>query len=62
MKIDFMDVIRVYMQPAFWKDVLGRVYLKGVFKSGFIGSTFFTLPMGYRPILNPSDGKDHSRK
>jgi len=62
MKIDFTDVIRMYMQPAFWKDTLGRVHLRGVFKSGPIGSSFFTLPTGYRPILNPSDGKDYSGK
>ncbi|MHA1304900.1 MAG: hypothetical protein ACTSPI_14475 [Candidatus Heimdallarchaeaceae archaeon] len=52
----------MYMQPAFWKDTLGRVHLRGVFKSGPIGSSFFTLPTGYRPILNPSDGKDYSGK
>ena len=27
----------------------GRVYLKGVVKSGTIGATIFTLPTGYRP-------------
>jgi microcystin-dependent protein len=36
---------------AFYRDPLGVVYLKGVVKSGTVGSVpVFTLPVGYRPI------------
>jgi hypothetical protein len=31
------------------KTEFGRVYLKGIVKSGTIGSAIFTLPVGYRP-------------
>lgn len=34
---------------AGWRKVNGRVYLRGVVKSGTIGSSMFTLPSGYRP-------------
>lgn len=35
--------------PAYWKDPLGFIHLKGVIKSGTVGNTAFTLPPGYRP-------------
>ncbi len=31
------------------KSSIGRVYLKGIVKSGTIGTSIFTLPVGYRP-------------
>jgi hypothetical protein len=34
---------------AFYKDPYGVVHLKGVVKSGTIGTTIFSLPAGYRP-------------
>lgn len=38
-----------YHNAAFWKDPLGFVHLRGVVKSGVVGSAAFTLPPGYRP-------------
>lgn len=35
--------------PGYMKDALGFVHLKGLVKSGAVGSTIFTLPAGYRP-------------
>lgn len=37
---------------AFWRDPLGWVHLRGIIKSGTVGSTAFTLPPGYRPPLS----------
>lgn len=34
---------------AFLKDNFGFVHLEGTIKSGTVGTTIFTLPMGYRP-------------
>lgn len=34
---------------SYYKDSLGRVYLKGTIKTGASGTTAFTLPAGYRP-------------
>jgi hypothetical protein len=36
---------------GYFKDVCGVVHLKGVVKSGALGSAIFTLPAGYRPPL-----------
>jgi hypothetical protein len=36
---------------AFYRDALGIVHLKGLIKSGTIGTSAFTLPEGYRPPL-----------
>jgi hypothetical protein len=36
-------------EPAFWKDAFGLVHLRGVMKSGTVGSPAFTLPPSYRP-------------
>ena len=41
---------------AFYKDGSGRVHLKGSIKSGTIGATVFTLPVGYRPALQNDFG------
>jgi hypothetical protein len=38
-----------YHPPAYWKDPLGFVHLRGVLKSGVVGSPAFTLPPGFRP-------------
>ena len=37
---------------AFRKDGEGTVHIKGLIKSGTLGSTAFTLPVGYRPLLD----------
>lgn len=39
-------------QAGYYKDEFGIVRLKGVVKSGAIGSTVFVLPAGYRPALS----------
>lgn len=41
-----------YSTAAFYKDSLGRVYLKGTVtraSAGAVGTTIFQLPVGYRP-------------
>lgn len=35
---------------GYWKDPVGIVHLRGVVKSGTIGLSVFTLPVGYRPL------------
>lgn len=37
---------------AFYKDPFGVVHMKGLIKSGTVGATAFTLPVGYRPTEN----------
>lgn len=41
-----------YTTPSFYKDPGGVVHLKGLLKSGSIGTgnAMFTLPKGYRPV------------
>jgi hypothetical protein len=39
----------VQAQAGFRKNQFGRVFLKGLIKSGTIGTSAFTLPVGYRP-------------
>jgi hypothetical protein len=36
-------------QAGFWKDDNGLVHLRGLVKSGVVGSVMFTLPAGFRP-------------
>jgi len=43
-----------YSTAAYRKDANGRVYLRGVVKSGANPSTIFTLPTGYRPTVKLS--------
>jgi len=38
-----------YNDAGYYKDPLGRVHLRGLVKSGTIGTGIFTLPSGYRP-------------
>jgi len=38
-----------YLNAGYYKDVGGTVHLRGMIKSGTIGTTAFTLPSGYRP-------------
>jgi hypothetical protein len=38
-----------YASAAFYKDSLGVVHLKGLVKSGTVGTSIFQLPAGYRP-------------
>lgn len=38
-----------YFNPAYMKDALGFVHLRGIVKSGTIGTSIFTLPLGFRP-------------
>ena len=40
-----------YNSAAFRKDALGYVHLKGLVRSGGVGSDIFVLPVGYRPAL-----------
>lgn len=39
----------IYGTAAFRKDPFGTVYLKGMVKSGTLGSNIYVLPVGYRP-------------
>lgn len=39
-------------EASYWKDPLGFVHLRGLIKSGTVGSHAFTLPPGFRPITN----------
>jgi len=42
----------VYEAPAFYKDMNGRVHLRGMTSGGSpIPGAIFTLPVGYRPAL-----------
>lgn len=40
----------IYATAQYYKDKFGIVHLRGMIKSGTIGTTAFTLPLGYRPI------------
>ena len=46
--IDFFDF-------AFMKDQLGIVHLRGLIKSGTVGSVALILPTGFRPTYNATD-------
>lgn len=39
-----------FAAAGYWKDAEGVVHLRGVVKSGTVGATIFTLPLGYRPL------------
>lgn len=41
---------------AFYKDPWGIVHIKGLVKSGTIGTAIFTLPTGYIPALHLNYG------
>jgi hypothetical protein len=41
-----------FQNSGYFKDNFGIVHLKGTVKSGTYGATVFTLPVGYRPLLN----------
>lgn len=41
-----------YPTVAFRKDPYGMVHLRGMPRSGTVDSDIFTLPVGYRPLLN----------
>lgn len=41
-----------WQTAAFWRMPDGWVHLRGLIKSGTIGSSAFTLPPGYRPVLS----------
>jgi len=43
--------IAVFRAAAFCKDALGFVHLRGVIKTGTVGTVAFTLPAGYRPAI-----------
>jgi hypothetical protein len=38
-----------YNPPGYFKDSMGIVHLRGLVRSGKIGFSIFTLPIGYRP-------------
>lgn len=44
------DGTGTYNIAGYWKDSLGIVHLRGLIKSGPIGQSSFTLPIGYRPV------------
>lgn len=37
---------------GYWKDPFGDVHLQGLIKDGTVGTSAFTLPLGYRPTKN----------
>jgi hypothetical protein len=41
-----------WADAAYWRDPFGMVHLRGVIKSGTVGSGAFTLPPGFRPATN----------
>lgn len=43
------DAANFYV-AGYMKDSLGFVHIRGLVKSGVIGSSIFTLPAGYRPL------------
>jgi hypothetical protein len=45
----WVNVGGVFSTAAFYKDPYGVVHLKGLIKSGTVGSPIFSLPEGYRP-------------
>lgn len=40
-----------WMDAGFWRDPLGFVHLRGLIKSGTVGSRAVRLPPGYRPTV-----------
>jgi hypothetical protein len=40
-------------RAAFMRDAAGIVHLRGLIKTGAIGSAAFTLPIGFRPNVSP---------
>lgn len=45
----WVNIATTYTDAAYWKDPFGIVHLRGLVKDGVVGSTIFTLPVGYRP-------------
>lgn len=41
-----------WRNAGFWRDPFGMVYLRGLIKSGTVGSAAFTLPPGFRPAVS----------
>lgn len=41
-----------WQEAGYWRDPLGWVHLRGLTKSGTVGSPMFTLPPGFRPKLS----------
>lgn len=41
-----------YQTAGFYKDVTGRVHLRGVVTGGTVNTAMFVVPAGYRPALN----------
>ncbi len=46
----WVDYDASYSSAGYYKDAAGTVHLKGAIRSGTIGATVFTLPVGYRPL------------
>lgn len=40
-----------FQAAGFWIDALGIVHLRGMIQSGTVGSAAFTLPPGFRPVV-----------
>lgn len=49
-KNSWVDLGGGYNTVAYMKDSLGFIHIKGLTKSGTIGTVIFTLPAGYRPL------------
>jgi hypothetical protein len=45
-----------WADAAFWRDPFGIVHLRGLIKSGTVGSAAFTLPPGFRPAVSETFG------
>lgn len=45
-----------WQNAGFWRDPLGNVRLRGLIKSGTVGSAAFTLPPGFRPFISETFG------
>jgi hypothetical protein len=41
-----------YNDPGYFRDQWGIVHLRGLIKSGALGSSAFSLPVGYRPTAD----------
>jgi len=45
----WVDLGGSYSPTGFYKDLFGRVHIRGAAKDGSLAGTVFTLPAGYRP-------------
>ncbi len=50
----WVDVGLGYNPFGYWRDSFGVIHLRGLIKSGPVGSVICTLPTGYRPANRES--------